>query len=160
MNLIALAESKGVFLCAAESLTAGRIATEITNSPGSSKVFLGSIVSYTNKSKSGLLAVAPDLLAQRTAVDPEVAIQMAKGARAKFAEANQLNVEHVVAVSATGVAGPESVGANPPGLVFIGVASAQGGRASSLKLAGTRSEIAEQAAIAALALLREELERF
>lgn len=160
MNLIALAESKGVYLCAAESLTAGRIATEIAKSPGASKVFLGSIVSYSDSSKSGLLAVAANLIAERTSVDAEVAIQMARGARAKFAEANRLDIEKVMAVSATGVAGPDSVGDKPPGLVLIGIASSQGGRATSLQLAGNRSEISELAAMAALALMREELERF
>lgn len=160
MNLIALAESKGMYLCAAESLTAGRIATEIANSPGASKVFLGSIVSYSDSSKSGLLAVAANLIAERTSVDAEVAIQMARGARAKFAEANRLDIEKVMAVSATGVAGPDSVGDKPPGLVLIGIASSQAGRATSLQLAGNRSEISELAAMAALALMREELERF
>lgn len=160
MNLIALAESKGLVLCAAESLTAGRIATEIASTPGASRVFLGSIVSYSDLSKTGLLDVEANLIGQRTAVDSEVAIKMAIGARAKFAKVNDLEIEKVLAVSATGVAGPEWVGDKPAGLVFIGISSSRGESVTRVQLEGTRTEISDRAAGAAVTALREELERF
>lgn len=159
MNLIALAESKGLLICAAESLTAGRVATEIANTPGASKVFLGSIVSYSDSSKVSLLGVASELIATNTAVAAEVALQMAVGVRDKFAQDNTSLKRQVVALSTTGVAGPEPVRGNPIGLVFIGIASERGTRVVSLEFPGTRAEISDQATGAAIALLREELEQ-
>ena len=56
MNLIELAHTKGLYLCSAESLTAGRVATAITQTPGASKVYLGSLVTYSDGSKASFLA--------------------------------------------------------------------------------------------------------
>jgi len=82
----------------AESCTGGRIAESIIAVPGASKYFKGGIISYVNEIKVSLLGVAPEVLAEKTAVCEEVAIQMVKGA------CRTLNVDY--AISATGVAGP------------------------------------------------------
>ena len=82
----------------AERCTGGRIAESIIAVPGASKYFKGGIISYVNEIKVSLLGVAPEVLAEKTAVCEEVAIQMVKGA------CRTLNVDY--AISATGVAGP------------------------------------------------------
>jgi len=82
----------------AESCTGGRIAESIIAVPGASKYFKGGIISYVNEIKESLLGVDPEVLAEKTAVCEEVAIQMVKGA------CRTLNVDY--AISATGVAGP------------------------------------------------------
>ena len=82
----------------AESCTGGRIAEAIIAVPGASKYFKGGIISYVNEIKESLLGVDPEVLAEKTAVCEEVAIQMVKGA------CRTLNVDY--AISATGVAGP------------------------------------------------------
>ena len=82
----------------AESCTGGRIAESIIAVPGASKYFKGGIISYVNEIKVSLLGVDPEVLAEKTAVCEEVAIQMVKGA------CRTLNVDY--AISATGVAGP------------------------------------------------------
>ena len=82
----------------AESCTGGRIAESIIAVLGASKYFKGGIISYVNEIKESLLGVDPEVLAEKTAVCEEVAIQMVKGA------CRTLNVDY--AISATGVAGP------------------------------------------------------
>mgnify|MGYP002624563750 CR=1 FL=1 len=82
----------------AESCTGGRIAEAIISVPGASKYFKGGIISYVDEIKESLLGVSPEVLAEKTAVCEEVAIQMVKGA------CKSLNTDF--AVAATGFAGP------------------------------------------------------
>lgn len=82
----------------AESCTGGRIAEAIIAVPGASKYFKGGIISYVNEIKESLLGVSAEVLAEKTAVCEEVAIQMVKGA------CKALNTDF--AISATGFAGP------------------------------------------------------
>ncbi|MBQ2925612.1 MAG: competence/damage-inducible protein A [Ruminiclostridium sp.] len=110
-----LLREKGLTLGTAESCTGGLIAKLITDLPGSSQVFMGGVVSYTNQVKAGLLGVSWDLLEEYGAVSPQVAEAMARGAR------EALGCD--IAVSATGVAGPDSDDrGNPVGLVYLGLA--------------------------------------
>lgn len=82
----------------AESCTGGRIAEAIIAVPGASKYFKGGIISYVDEIKENILGVSPLLLAEKTAVCEEVAIEMVKGA------CKVLNTDY--AISATGIAGP------------------------------------------------------
>ncbi len=110
-------KERGLTMCTAESCTGGLVAKRMTDIPGASKVFLGGAVTYATSAKEKILGVDGGLLAEKGAVSPEVAIEMAKRAREKFGAD--------IAVSLTGVAGPDSDDrGNPVGLVYIGFASA------------------------------------
>ena len=110
-----LLREKGLTMGTAESCTGGLIAKLMTDLPGSSQVFNGGIVSYTNGVKAGVLGVSQDLLDEYGAVSAQVAEAMARGAKAV------LGCD--IAVSATGVAGPDSDDrGNPVGLVYLGLA--------------------------------------
>lgn len=158
MNLIELAASKGLHLCTAESLTAGQIASEIAKNPGASRVFLGSIVAYSDSTKSNLLTIPADLIASQTAVSPEVASAMSKNCAALFAKANAVSLNRTIAIATTGVAGPDRVDSKPVGLVYISVSSARGTRCEEYSFAGTRGEIVQSSIQAAIQMLWEELE--
>jgi len=106
----------GKTLGTAESCTGGRIAEAIILVPGASNYFKGSIVSYTNEIKEKILGVDPKVLAEKTAVCEEVAIEMVEGA------IKALNVDY--AISATGVAGPAGGTAEiPVGTIWIACGS-------------------------------------
>ena len=110
-----LLREKGLTMGTAESCTGGLIAKLMTDLPGSSQVFNGGIVSYTNGVKAGVLGVSQDLLDEYGAVSAQVAEAMARGAK------EVLGCD--IAVSATGVAGPDSDDrGNPVGLVYLGLA--------------------------------------
>jgi nicotinamide-nucleotide amidase len=68
----------------AESLTGGLVAAAITERPGASDVFVGSITAYATTIKESLLGVDPSLLAERGAVDADVALAMAEGVRQRL----------------------------------------------------------------------------
>ena len=93
-----LLRSKGLVMGTAESCTGGRIAEAIIAIPGASKYFKGGIVSYADEVKENLLGVNSELIAEKTAVCEEVAVEMVKGA------CKALNTDY--AIAATGIAGP------------------------------------------------------
>ncbi|MFT3730855.1 MAG: CinA family protein [Hyphomicrobium sp.] len=103
-------------LTTAESCTGGLIASAITAVPGSSDVFFGGFVTYSNDAKMQMIGVDSELLKQHGAVSEAVAHAMADGAvRTSGAD---------LAVSVTGIAGPGGGTAHKPvGLVYIGIAS-------------------------------------
>ena len=114
-----LLRERGLTLSAAESCTGGLIAKRMTDLPGASKVFRGGVVSYTDDVKAGVLGVNRALLAGCGAVSEPVARAMAEGCR-KVCGSD-------LAVSVTGVAGPDSdERGNPVGTVYIALASAEG----------------------------------
>lgn len=104
---------EGKTLVTAESCTGGGIGAALTAIPGSSAVYKGGVICYTNWVKTNLLQVSPDMLDCCGAVSAPVAEAMAQGAR-KILQAD-------VAVSVTGLAGPggDEFG-NPVGTVYIG----------------------------------------
>lgn len=99
-------------LSTAESCTGGRIAEAIISTPGASKYYKGSVVSYVNEIKESLLGIEHELLEEKGAVCEEVAIEMVKGA------CKTLNTNY--AISVTGYAGP-TTGDNdiPVGTIWI-----------------------------------------
>lgn len=114
VGLVARLTELGLTVAAAESLTAGALCARLADVPGASTVLRGGVVSYTDEVKIRLLDVDADLLRDRGAVDPEVAVQMACGALVA-AGAD-------VGVSTTGAAGPEPHAGKPVGTVFVGAA--------------------------------------
>jgi nicotinamide-nucleotide amidase len=114
-DLIARYRAAGLMAATAESCTGGLIAGLLTEIPGSSNVLECAFVVYSNAAKEDLLGVLPATLAQHGAVSSETARAMAEGAlRASRAE---------VAVSVTGIAGPDGgTAAKPVGLVHFACA--------------------------------------
>ena len=107
---------KGLTLATAESCTGGLVARRITALPGASRVYRGGVVSYWTEVKAAVLGVPQETLDTYGAVSEQTARAMAQGAR-KITGAE-------VAVSVTGVAGPDpDERNNPVGLVFIGLAT-------------------------------------
>lgn len=110
---------KGITVGTGESCTGGLIAKRLTDLPGASSVFMGSIVSYTNEVKTRLLGVPEMLITQHTAVSAPVAEAMAQGTR------QALGCD--LAISTTGVAGPgPDEDGNPPGLAFVALSAPEG----------------------------------
>ena len=148
-----LLKEHGKTLGTAESCTGGLIAKRITDLPGASSALMGGIVSYTNHVKINVLGVSPELLEEQGAVCADVAAAMAKGARAA------LGCD--LAVSATGVAGPDSDDrGNPVGLVYVALADSQRTWVRKLELGGTlhrRDRIRTLAANHALDMVRRYL---
>lgn len=139
-------------IATAESCTGGNVAAALTSLAGSSDYVMGGIVSYSNAAKAGLLGVSQEILDTRGAVSPECARAMAEGARRAFSTD--------FAVSTTGIAGPGGGTARKPvGLVYIGVADADGATAVEHHFAGDRTEVTAAATQAALAMLLERIER-
>ena len=112
---LALLRERGLTLGTAESCTGGMMASLMTDLPGASQVFRGGVVSYHEEVKAQVLGVPEEILAGYCAVSPQVAEAMARGAK------KLLGCD--LAVSATGVAGPDPDSrGNPVGLVYLGLA--------------------------------------
>ena len=143
-----LADLKGRTLVTAESCTGGGIGAALTAVPGSSEVYKGGIISYTNWVKHNLLKVDETLLEKVGAVSAPVAEAMARGAR----DALQADA----AVSVTGLAGPggDEFG-NPVGTVFIGYCDEKNCLSRAFHFQGAREEIRNQAIQEALSLVLE-----
>ncbi|MBM3306927.1 MAG: competence/damage-inducible protein A [Candidatus Eisenbacteria bacterium] len=136
-------------LAVAESCTAGRIGWRITRVPGSSAYFAGGVIAYSDDVKRRALGVRAETLASHGAVSEETAREMAAGACAA-AGAD-------VGLAVTGIAGPDGGSSEKPvGLVHIAVAG-RFERAQRHLFAGGRDAVREQAAQAALELLRRAL---
>lgn len=159
-SLVIQAKAKGLFLATAESLTGGLLADAIVREAGASEIFLGGVIAYQDEVKSQLLGVSSQLLQAKTAVDAEVAIQMAQGARESLSKASQLDAEAVIGISTTGVAGPSAPTGHLVGEVFIGISSAKDSYAIHFQFEGDRSAVRESSVRAAIGLLWEEIGKF
>jgi nicotinamide-nucleotide amidase len=145
--VLSLASAHGLRLATAESCTGGMVAARLTGVPGSSASFVGGVVAYADDVKRSGLDVSEELLAAHGAVSPEVAAAMAEGARAR------LGAE--VAVSVTGVAGPDGgTPEKPVGRVYLHAAGPDGGLTRMLDLPGEREQVRVRATVTALHLLR------
>ena len=135
----------------AESLTGGLIGARFASISGASAVFRGGAITYCNEVKTAMLGVDPETLQKHTAVSHAVAAQMAQGAR-KAAGAD-------IAVSATGLAGPDGDGINPVGTVFVGLAAEDGVWVRHLKLGPDRgrAQVRNMAANHAFDMIRRYL---
>lgn len=162
--LVARLTAAGQTVATAESLTGGLVCARLVDVPGASAVVRGGVVAYATELKAALLGVDAGLLAERGAVDPDVALAMAAGVRARLAADWGL--------ATTGVAGPDPQDGVPAGTVYVAVcgpggptgagpAAASGwvgGVVRRLALAGDRPAVREGAVAAVLGLLAERLE--
>lgn len=140
---------KGKSLVTAESLTGGGIGAALTAISGSSAVYKGGVICYTNWVKENILGVPGDVLESQGAVSEPVAMAMAEGVR-KLLKAD-------VAVAVTGLAGPggDEYG-NPVGTVCIGYADEKGSFAVTFHFAGDREAVRNQTIETALKLVLNE----
>ena len=139
--------TRALTLATAESCTGGLVAARLTSVPGSSDVFLGGVVAYSDEVKAAELGVPEAVLEQHGAVSAEAAAAMAAGARERLVAD--------VAVAVTGVAGPGGgTEEKPVGLVYLHAEGPDGALARELDLPGERQAIRERATVAALHLLR------
>jgi len=146
-EIFELLRKKGLTLGVTESATGGLISHIMTNVPGSSEVYKGSVTAYANQTKTGLLGVRTETLQQYGAVSSQVAEEMALGGCRALATD--------ICISDTGIAGPGGATPDKPvGLFYIGLA--QGLTAYSQKhlFRGDREENKERAARAALGWLK------
>lgn len=151
--VLSLARANGHTIAVAESCTGGLLGKSLSDIPGSSDVFLGGVITYSNPLKTQLAGVNPALLEQHGAVSREVAVAMAQGTR------ERLNAHHCLAI--TGIAGPggslppgDAHPQKPVGLVFI--ARATHGQPTEVRhflFGGDRANIREWATRVALAIL-------
>ena len=152
-TVLAICEAAKLMIATAESCTGGLIAAALTSISGSSAVVERGYVTYSNAAKTEMLGVDPALIAAHGAVSGQVAAAMAEGALARSHAA--------VAVSVTGVAGPDGgTPEKPVGLVWFGLASARHTRTERARFEGDRAEIRRQSAERALRLLLEGLRDF
>ncbi len=138
---------RNMTLALAESITGGMIGDYITRVPGSSRVFKGAVVSYSNDMKSSLLNVSQETLQYHGAVSPECAREMAIGAR--------LVGRADIGLSVTGIAGPDGgTPQKPVGTFFVGLATPSDVLIRGFFLPGQRDWIKTLAATQSLDMLR------
>ncbi|MER0448681.1 CinA family protein [Streptomyces sp. Edi4] len=151
-RVLALLTERHQTLAVAESLTGGLVAAELTSVPGASRVFRGSVTAYATDLKGALLGVDQALLAERGAVDPEVASQMAAGVRRAL--------DASWGIATTGVAGPEPQDGRPVGTVYVSAVGPGGAKKTvALRLNGDRAEIRRESVRSVLELLSTELRK-
>lgn len=139
---------EGKTLVAAESLTGGGIGTALTAIPGSSSVYKGGVISYTDEVKHEILGVDEEILRRYGAVSQWTAGAMAAGVR-KLLKAD-------VAVSVTGLAGPGGDGyGHDVGTVFIGFEDRAKAIVKRYRFSGDREAVRQQTIRAALELILE-----
>lgn len=142
---------RGVTLAVAESCTGGLIGHRITNVPGSSAYYQGSVTAYSSEVKERILHVRRDTLYHYGAVSEQAAREMARGVKQGF---------HAdVGLSVTGIAGPGGGRPGKPvGLVYIALSAPGGEWVERHVWDGDRWENKERSAEAALDLLRRYLD--
>ena len=141
---------KGLTLGAVESATGGLISHRITNVPGSSDYYQGSVITYSNEAKIQVVGVKEQTITKHGAVSASVAREMAEGGR------KLLKVD--LCLSDTGIAGPAGATPDKPvGLFYLGLAHTGGTQSRKHLFTGDRTQNKCDAASAALAWLKEYL---
>ena len=145
-----LLKNRGLKLAVAESCTGGLIGHRITNIPGSSDYYLGSVTAYAYEAKEKLLGVNHATLEKYGAVSEETVLEMARGIRQALAAD--------IGVSVSGIAGPGGgLPLKPVGTVWFGFSTPTGDWAFRFLFNGDRIQIKELSAEKALMLLRHYL---
>ena len=142
--VLQLLRERGMSLGLAESVTGGLVAGRITNVPGASEVFRGSVVSYASEVKFDLLGVP-----EGPVVSEAAAAAMAVGAQ------RVLGAD--VALALTGVAGPSEQDGMPVGTLCVGLAIGESVQARTFRMPGQRDQMRQMSVITALDLLRRML---
>jgi PncC family amidohydrolase len=153
-EIIKILASGGKMIAAAESCTAGLAADLIARVPGASAVFWGSFVTYSPDAKTRMLGVSGELIKKEGAVSRGVALAMAEAALGKSGAS--------WAFSITGLAGPAGDSSEVPiGTVWVGIAGKSGkgiqSGAKMFRFSGSRNEVREEAAKAALKEVLEKI---
>ena len=143
MDVIKKLKRKGLTVATAESITGGGLSQALTAIPGSSAVFEGGIVTYSDASKRKFLAVPTRILNKESAVSDIVAATMAQEVRKSF--------KTDFGISTTGVAGPGKAYGQKAGTVWIAIDAKQGTTTICLDLRGSRAEIRHATIESALA---------
>jgi nicotinamide-nucleotide amidase len=143
-----LLKEKGKTLALAESCTGGLASALLTDVPGSSAYFLGTVVPYADAAKEAILGVAPETLRRHGAVSEEAAREMARGARERF--------DSDLAASITGIAGPDGGSEEKPvGTVFFALADRDGRESAKRRLfGGDRATVRRASAMFSLEMVR------
>lgn len=142
-DIIKIAKEKHIKIGCAESLTGGKVAQKLTSIPGASQVFAGGIVGYSYDIKNRLLNVDKNHLKNHGAVNEHCALSMAKGALE--------TLECDIAISTTGIAGPDSDEYETPvGTVYIAVATNNNAYLKKYLLKGNREEITNKTVMIAI----------
>jgi nicotinamide-nucleotide amidase len=144
-TLLARLAARGETLAVAESLTGGLLSAAIVDVPGASATFRGGLVLYATDLKASLGGVPGPLLEAHGPVDPAVAAALAAGARERC--------EADWGVATTGVAGPDPLGRQPVGRVYVAVAGPNEPVVRGLDLPGDRAAVRRGTVAAALDLL-------
>jgi len=145
-----LLRQKGLTLGVVESATGGLISHLITNVPGSSDYYKGSVTSYSNETKIKVVGVKANTIKQYGAVSHQVAEEMAQGGR------KALDVD--ICIADTGIAGPSgATPGKPAGLFYIGLSHQTGTYSQKHLFHGDREQNKRDAAEAALTWLKEYL---
>jgi nicotinamide-nucleotide amidase len=154
-ELVAALIRRGETVATAESLTAGLVCATLADVPGASAAVRGGLIVYATDLKADLAGVDRALLAEHGAVYPEVAAQLAEGARSRCGADWGLGL--------TGVAGPDSQDGVMPGTVYVGLAGHMGlagemvREVRTLRFIGDRAAVRQAAVQAAFDLLGEHL---
>ena len=142
--------AKGKTVSAAESCTGGMISSLFTSIPGSSEYYLGSVTSYANSVKTGVLGVPAEIIEKHGAVSEECVRAMAEGVR-RITGSD-------FAIATSGIAGPGGGSDEKPvGLVWIGVSSQNGTEAYRMVFRGDRKRNIDRFAANALNILRKKV---
>ena len=145
-----LLQGKSLSVSTAESCTGGYIAHLLTQYPGSSAFYKGSMITYSDDIKTDQLAIDPIIIEQKGAVSEDVAIGMAESVRIK------MNTDF--AISCTGIAGPDGGNEEKPvGTVWIGISGNGSAYAKKYRFGGDRTRNIEITAMTALNMLRKEI---
>ena len=141
-----LLRQRGLRLAVAESCTGGLVGHRITNIPGSSTYYMGSITAYSYEAKVRLLGVRWETLEKYGAVSKQVVIEMAKGVRKALAAD--------IGLAISGIAGPGGgTPEKPVGLTWIGLSAGDVDEAWSYVWQGDRIQVKEHSAEQALQVL-------
>ena len=145
-----LLRQKGLTLGVVESATGGLISHLITNAPGSSDYYKGSVTAYSNEAKISVVGVKEETINNYGAVSSQVAEEMAEGGRRVLAAD--------ICLADTGIAGPSgTTPGKPVGLFYIGLSHPAGSYSRKHNFQGDREQNKLQAAKAALDWLKEHL---
>jgi nicotinamide-nucleotide amidase len=148
--VVRLLRERGKTVATAESCTGGMLAARLTEVPGSSDVFPGGAITYSNAAKSDLISVPSDLIKEYGAVSGVVAESMGVGVKRRFGSDYGIGI--------TGIAGPGgATPGKPVGLVYIALADSEGAQAAESHFTGRRHVIRYRSTQTALVMLRNRL---
>ena len=142
-EIIKKMKRRNLTLSTAESITGGGLGQALTSIAGSSNIFEGGLITYSDLSKKKFLGVTQRTLTKESAVSESVAITMAQSVR------NSFGTDY--AISTTGVAGPKKAYGQKPGTVWIAIDSKSGTSTILLNATGTREQVRHATIESALA---------